>query len=446
MKSLRLTRRDWLRLSALGVLGTSMSGWMPRLAADTAHHPDRKRSCILLWMAGGASQTDTFDPKPDHPNGGPTKPLATAVPGVQIGDYLPRLARHTDKMAIVRSMSTKEGEHERATYYLRTGYAPGTPVQYPAYGSLVGKELGDDSSDLPSFVSISPYRGLAPAAFAPGFLGPRYAPLIVGDSKNVFGEPTANYEKVLKVENVKSPQDVGGDEVAARLDLLQGLERDFLSQHSANPAMSHASAYDRAVRLMNPAAAKAFNLDDEPAVLRDRYGRNVFGQGCLLARRLIERGVPFVEVSLGPIPGVPEGWDTHQRNFDQLAKLCAVLDPAWAALMEDLEQRGMLDSTLIVYMSEFGRTPKINQDKGRDHFPYAWSTVMAGGGVQGGAVIGKTTKDGNTVDDRMVTVPSFLATVTRALGLDPMKQNPSNVGRPIRIADPAGKPIEEVLA
>jgi hypothetical protein len=443
--SLRLSRRDWLRLAAAGVGAVSVSGWLDRLAADSSTHPDRKRSCILLWMSGGAAQTDTFDPKPDHPNGGPYKPQTTAVPGMQIGEHLPRLARHADRLAIVRSMTTKEGDHERATYYLRTGYLPGTPVQYPAFGSLMSKELADDASDLPGFVSISPYKGLVPAAYGPGFLGPGHAPLIVGDEAR-FGNPVANYEKSLKVQDVQTAKDLGKEEVSARLDLLQGMERQFLSQHSANSVTSHLAAYDRAVRLMSPAAAKAFNLDDELPALRDRYGRNMFGQGCLLARRLVERGVPFVEVTLGPIPGVPEGWDTHSRNFDQVAKLCAVLDPAWATLMDDLDQRGLLDSTLILYMSEFGRTPRINQEKGRDHFPNAWSTVMGGGGIQGGSIVGKTTRDGMTVDDKPVSVPTFLATVCKAMGVDPMKQNPSNVGRPIRIADPTAKPIEEVLA
>ncbi len=440
----QLSRRDWLKLSAAGVVGVSMSGWLERLAADTANHPDRKRSCILLWMNGGAAQTDTFDLKPDHPNGGPYKPLQTSVPGIHFGEHLPKLAVHADKLAVVRSMSTREGEHERATYYLRTGYLPGTPVQYPAFGSLVGKELGDDRSDLPAFVSIGPSRGLGAAAYGPGFLGPQHAPLIVSEV-NPFN-PEADYDKLPKVQDVQSARELGKDEAASRLDILRGLERDFLSQHPAGPVTSHAAAYDRAVRLMSSAASKAFDLDAESPALRDRYGRNLFGQGCLLARRLVERGVPFVEVTLKAVPGVPEGWDTHQRNFEQVAKLCAALDPAWATLMDDLDQRGLLDSTVVVWMGEFGRTPTINQQKGRDHFPHAWSTVIGGGGVQGGSVVGRTTKDGMTVDDRPVSVPSLLATVCKALGIDPMKQNPSNVGRPIRIADPAAKALEEVLA
>jgi uncharacterized protein (DUF1501 family) len=197
---------------------------------------------------------------------------------------------------------------------------------------------------------------------------------------------------------------------------------------------------------MRSAAARAFDLDEETPALRDAYGRNQFGQGCLLARRLVERGVPFVEVSLGgPMQNV-FGWDTHQQNFDNVKRLSEILDPAWGTLMEDLHLRGMLDSTLIVWMGEFGRTPRINPNKGRDHYPNAFTTVLAGGGIKGGQAVGKTSADGTTVEDRKVSVPDFLATVCQALGVDPMKQNVSNVGRPIRIVDKAAVPIEEVLA
>jgi Protein of unknown function (DUF1501) len=441
----RLSRRDWLKLSAAGVVGFSMSGWLERLAADTANDPRRRRGCILLWMNGGPSQMDTFDLKPGHANGGPYTEIDTSVPGIKIGQHLPKIAKHMDHMAIVRSMSTKEGDHVRATFYLRTGYMPGTPIQFPALGASIGKELCDESSELPSFVSIAPYRFDNSSAFGSGFLGPQYAPLVVGDA-NIQFQQNVDYNKALKVQDLLPPREVAQDEVESRINLLQGLERDFVASHGGVSSHSHQSAYERAVRLMRTQAAKAFELDEEPASLRDSYGRNLFGQGCLLARRLVERGVPFVEVTLGAIPQVPEGWDTHQRNFDQVAKLCAVLDGAWATLMDDLKQRGLLDTTLVVWMGEFGRTPKINPEKGRDHFPNAWSTVLGGGGIKGGQVVGKTTPDGMKVAERSVAVPDFLATICHALGVDPMKQNPSNVGRPIRIADPTAKPIKEVLA
>jgi uncharacterized protein (DUF1501 family) len=222
------------------------------------------------------------------------------------------------------------------------------------------------------------------------------------------------------------------------------MESDFVNRHPGVAPRSHQTAYDRAVRLMRTTAAKAFNLDEEPSAVRDAYGRSLFGQGCLLARRLVERGVPFVEVTLAGDNGA--GWDTHAQNFDVVRLLSQVLDPAWGALMNDLEVRGLLDSTLIVWMGEFGRTPKINPQQGRDHYPTAWSTVLAGGGVRGGQAVGKTSPDGMEVVERPTTVPDFLATVCLALGIDPLKQNVSNVGRPIRIADKTAAPIQEVLA
>jgi uncharacterized protein (DUF1501 family) len=211
--------------------------------------------------------------------------------------------------------------------------------------------------------------------------------------------------------------------------------------------LSHRSAYDRAVRMMRSQAAQAFDLDGEPAVLRDAYGRNAFGQGCLLARRLVEREVPFVEVALSGVDGNQSfAWDTHQQNFESVKKLSTVLDPGWATLIEDLKTRGLLDSTLIVWMGEFGRTPKINNNSGRDHFPAAWTTVLAGGGIRGGQAIGRTGADGMKVEERPVAVPDLMATICKALGIDPSKQNLSDVGRPIRIADPGGRPITEALA
>jgi len=439
-----LSRRDWLRLSTAGVLGASMSGWLETLAADTATHPQRRRSCILLWMSGGPSQMDTFDLKPGHANGGPYKEIATSVPGIKIGEHLPKVARHMKNMAVVRSMSTKEGDHQRATFFLRTGYLPQGPIQYPSIGSLISKELGSDDSALPNFVSIAPYRFLSPGAFGSGFLGPQFAPLVVGDSLGFF--QGNNYDQALKVQDLQPPSEVSRTQADARIDLMHGLANDFVSSRPGIAPLSHQAAYARAIRLMRTEAAKAFDLQEEPGTLRDAYGRNLFGQGCLLARRLVERGVPFVEVNLGNTSEVPVGWDTHQENFDNVRKLCGVLDPAWATLMSDLEQRGLLDSTLIVWMGEFGRTPKINPQKGRDHFPNAWSTVLAGGGIKGGQVVGKTSPDGMTVADRPVPVTDFLSTACRALGIDPDKQNPSNVGRPIRIVEKTAKPIKEVIA
>src|SRR5262245_9132348 len=361
-----LSRRAWLRFAAAGV---TTCGWLGRLAADAADHPQRRRSCVLLWMNGGPSTIDLFDLKPGADNGGPFKEIATGVPGIKIGEHLPKLAAHMKHLAIVRSMSTKEGDHGRATYLLRTGNLPQGGVQYPGFGSLVGKELARPDADLPDVISIAPFRQFSPAAYGPGFLGPKFAPLVVGESAN-FGGPPGDPDAVLKVQDLERPRGVGADQAEARLGLLDGLERDFGRDRPDAPPAGHRAAYDKAVRLMKAEAAKAFDLSEEPAKLRDEYGRNLFGQGCLLARRLVERGVPFVEVNftgVGQLSAAP--WDTHQNNFETVKTLCGALDPAWSSLLSDLKERGLLDTTTIVWMGELGRTPKIDpQRRGRDHF------------------------------------------------------------------------------
>jgi uncharacterized protein (DUF1501 family) len=415
-----------------------MSGWLENLAAAAADDPQRKRACILLWMSGGPTQTDTFDLKPGHANGGPFKEIETSAPGLRISEHLPKIAKFGDKMVVVRSMKTKEADHGRATFVMRTGYNQTGPIQYPTLGSLVAKELGPDDAPLPNYVAIAPFRAFNSAAFAPGFLGPQYAPLIVGDNANFGPQPNQDVATRLKVQDVDLPGGVDRAHADARIDLLQEMDRDFAARHPGITPSSHQNAYDRAIRLMRTAAAKAFNLEEEPAALRDAYGRDLFGQGCLLARRLVERGVPFVEVTLG-------GWDTHNDNFNQVKRLSGTLDAAWGTLMQDLKERGLLDTTLIVWMGEFGRTPKINGNKGRDHWASSWSTVLAGGGIKGGQAVGKTSPDGMEVTERPVGVSDLLATVCLALGIDPLKQNNSNVGRPIRIVDKSAQPITEIL-
>jgi hypothetical protein len=420
-----LSRRTWLRGSALGLAGLATSGWLGELAAHAVADPRRRRSCILLWMAGGPTQTDTFDLKPGHANGGPFREIATAATGVRISEHLPRLARHMKRLAVLRSMQTKEGDHARATAHLRTGYTPQGSIRFPSLGALVAHERARPTADLPGFVSVTPQGAFAQPSVAAGFLGPRHAPLVVGGRG-----------PELKVEDL-APW-VSAERARERLELLRDMEAPFLGSRPGAGTASHVTAYDRAVRLQRQAAARAFDLGEEPARLRDRYGRSLFGQGCLLARRLVERGVPFVEVTLG-------GWDTHDNNFEQVRSLCEVLDPAWSTLMEDLTDRGLLDDTVVVWMGEFGRTPGINPRNGRDHYPAAWSVVLGGGGIRGGQAVGKTSKDGQAVLERPVKVPDLVATICLALGLDPRKQNQSNVDRPIRLADPSAEAVKEVL-
>jgi hypothetical protein len=449
-----VSRRDCLRMAAAGVSFTSVSGWFGSLAAAAQKHPERKRSCILLWMPGGPSQLDTWDPKPGHANGGPFKAIQTSAPGVMISEHLPGLAKQMNRAAVIRSMSTKEGDHNRATSLMQTGYLPQGPIRYPCFGSLFSKELVDPHSEMPGFVSI------APATFfrtGPGFLGPQYAPMIVGGGPVAPAKPekpdadapqeTApdDFGPPLKVANLGRPAGVTSRQAEARLDILKQLDRQFASGRPAPPIASHLSAYERALQLMKAKGSEAFDLDEEPQNLRVKYGRNQFGQGCLLARRLVERGVPFVEVSLSNGANAL-GWDTHVENFKAVQSLSETLDAGFATLGADLADRGLLSSTLVVWMGEFGRTPKINANNGRDHFPLAWSTVLMGGGIRGGQAIGKTDPDGMRVAARPVAVGDFLATICASLGIDPTKQNVSNVGRPIRVIDPKASPIREALA
>jgi hypothetical protein len=320
-------------------------------------------------------------------------------------------------------------------------------------GAFLGKELDRPDAELPCYVGIAPFRQFSPEAYGPGFLGPKFAPLVVAE--NVFEQqvnnpngPQQDIGRLLKVQDLDLPTGVTPDRGYGRAGFRDELDSNFLSDHPDMPGESHRTAYHRAVTLMRSSAIKAFDLTEEKDALRDKYGRTLFGQGCLLARRLVERGVPFVEVTLSSAPGAPNvvGWDTHGNNFDSVKKLCASLDHSWAALMDDLKDRGLLDTTTIVWMGEFGRTPKINPQNGRDHWAVSWSTVLAGGGIKGGQAVGSTTPDGMEVKDRPVPVADLLSTVCTALGLDPSKQNLSNVNRPIRLVEPTAVPVKEVLS
>ncbi|MFO1020241.1 MAG: DUF1501 domain-containing protein [Planctomycetales bacterium] len=440
------SRRGFLRGGIMGSMLFSGSSWLPCLAAESTGNPNRKRACILLWMSGGPSQMDTFDLKPGHENGGPFKEIETSASGIRISEHLPKIAQLMQHVSLIRSMSTKEGDHTRAMQFLHTGYAPAGPVLYPTLGSLVCKELSSPQADLPGYVSVAPSRAISPLAHSPGFLGASYAPMIVGSGSGNVRENAdwAMLDRSLRVENLVPPPNVPADETDRRLALLQMQEEQFRKQRPDVPVLSHQSAYEKAARLMRSSAAEAFQLNKEPEALRARYGKSQFGQGCLLARRLIERGVPFVEVSLNGAGGILS-WDSHQQNFATVKTLSEILDAGWSTLLEDLQQRGLLENTLVVWMGEFGRTPKINNNTGRDHFPDAWTTALCGGGIRGGQVIGKTSPDGMKVAERSVGTSDFLATVCRAVGIDPDKENISNVGRPIPIVDRGAKPVVELF-
>jgi hypothetical protein len=416
-----LSRRDLLKLSAAGVLAGSMSGWLEVLAARAAQSGVRHKSCILLWMDGGPSHKDTFDLKPGTQQGGPFRPIATSVPGIQISEHFPRLARLMQHGAIIRSMSTGEGAHGRARYYLHTGYREGVGgLVYPSIGAIASAEIGRPDNPLPNFVAVGG------RSYGSGFLGPRHQPLNVMD-------PARGVASLRPT--------VAEGQFQNRVGLLEEMEQGFLRTHPGGVGNAHHTTYQRAVNLIRDRGTQAFDISREPASSRSAYGTGKFAEGCLLARRLVEAGVPFVEVNLG-------GWDTHQDNFNRVQRLSGQVDPAISALVTDLRQRGLLDSTLVIWMGEFGRTPRINNRgarPGRDHYPRAWSTVLLGGGIHGGQVIGRTDAEGAVVTDRLVSAIDFLATVCRALGIDHTKMNQTPIGRPIRIVDRAANPIRELV-
>jgi hypothetical protein len=440
---LRSSRRQWIQ-AGLGLLGASASGWFPLLADQLAADPKRRRHCILLWMTGGPTQTDTFDMKPGHANGGQFKEVATKVPGLRFSEHLPKLGEMADKVAIVRSLSTKEGDHGRGTYVVRTGQKPQGPIQYPTIGSSLSKALARADEAVPHYVSISPYRVFNQAAYSPGFLGPRHAALTVGatdGARPAMPQAAGGYAE-LKVDDLTPG--VERSQFAGRVELWRQFESRFVANHRGPSPAAHQTVYERALQLMDSSAAKAFDLSEEPAAVRDAYGRGRFGQGCLMARRLIESGVSFVEVSLGSLSESTFGWDTHANNFAAVRSLSGELDAGWGTLMKELAERGLLESTTILWIGEFGRTPTINMQGGRDHFPAAWTCVFAGGGIKGGQAFGKTSASGEEVVEGKVDVPDVLATLAAAVGVDPSTENISDLGRPIKIAE--GKSIQEILA
>src|SRR5262245_10033959 len=321
-----IERRDLLRHLGLGLglVGSSCASWVPALAAKLADDPRRRRHCILLWMSGGPSQTDTWDMKPGHANGGTFKEIATSVPGLRFSEHLPQLAKQANRLAVIRSLSTKEGDHARGTHLVRTGHAPRGDVAYPSICCSLAKELESASNTLPNYVSVSPQQQVNPAAFGPGFLGPRYAPAVVaGAARGPMPGTPATQDNAeasladLKLENITPPEGINALQQSRRLDLWNALEQKFLEGHSAPAFAVHRGTYKKAAEMMRPEVRAAFDLSDESDEVRRRYGPGLFGQGCLLARRLVERGVPFVEVSLGD--GL--GWDTHTENFSRVKSL-----------------------------------------------------------------------------------------------------------------------------
>ena len=378
----------------------------------------RAKHCIVLFMSGGASQLDTFDPKPGTKNGGPFAAIPTSANGIQVSEHLPNVAEQAHQLSIIRSMVSREGNHERARYLLHTGYAPGGAVRHPTLGSITSYYLEDALLDLPSCVNINS------PTYSGGFLGATHDPFVIKDP-------------MKPVEDISYPAQMDTHRFRERLKMLRTIEKDFISKRTGRSTEAHEAIYKKADELINSPKIDAFRLDEEPIAIREAYGMNKFGQGCLMARRLVEAGVKFVEVSL-------DGWDTHQNNFDRTKELLDMVDPAFAMLLKDLSERDLLEKTIVLWLGEFGRTPRINENDGRDHHTNGWSAVVAGGGTRGGQIVGGTNEDGSEVVSGAVGVPDLFASLCFALGIDGNEENYSRSGRPIRVVND-GSVIEELF-
>ena len=416
------SRRTFLGSLAAGAAGLAGMSLFETLAANAQDLRRRQMSCILLFMNGGLSQFETFDPKPGHTNGGPTTAINTAVNSIRIAEPWTNVAREMNDICLVRSMTNREGEHQRATYLMKTGYLPVGGVRFPSIGAVVANEIAPRDFDLPHFVSVGG-RGFG-GNIGSGFLGMHVSPFGVGDPNQMPA-------------NVQLPAESNTARFNRRLGLMEDLERDFAESGGQARVADHRALVNGAANMVRSPNIQAFDISRETAATRDRYGRNAFGQGCLLARRLLEAGVTFVEVGLG-------GWDSHQNNFDTCTRLSGQADAGFASLVRDLRERGRLDRTLILWMGEFGRTPRINANNGRDHYPAAFSIALAGGGVRGGRVVGATNEGGNAIANRPVTVPDLMCSICHAIGVDPRKENQTPIGRPIRIVD-GGDRVRELF-
>ena len=415
-----VARRTFLRSMAFGAAGVGVLGFKDALAVHAAELRKQGMACILLFLRGGPSQFETFDPKPDHANGGATKVIDTTLTGVKLAEPWTNLAKVMKDVTLIRSMTNKEGEHQRAVYQLHTGYAPAGGIKHPTFGAVVASELGPKEFDLPHFVSVG-NRG---ATIGSSFLGMKFAPFVVPNPSQMPA-------------NTALPGAVRAARFDRRIALLDDLEGDFAAESRRKLVEEHRAVLGNASRMVKSPALEAFDLGKEKATVRDQYGRTPFGQGCLLARRLVEAGVTFVEVD-------SNGWDTHQDNFDRVKTLSAGVDPGVGSLIADLKARGMLSRTLVVCMGEFGRTPRVNPNKGRDHWPRSFSAVLAGAGVKGGQVIGSTSADGTSIKDRPVAVADLFVSFCQALKIDPRKENLSTEGRPLKIVD-GGKVVKELF-
>ena len=401
------------------------------LQTHAAELKKNRKSAILLWMSGGPSTMDLWDLKPGAPTGGEFKPISTAG-DLQICEHLPLTAKVMDKLSIVRSMSTREADHNRGRYYMHTGYVPNPNIEHPSYGAVISHETMNQRPEL----EIPPFVSIGGGSVGPGFLGMSWSPLVVNSNGQI---------RNLEV-------DIDEGRLAQRMKALELIETSFISQNRGSAAKDHMDVLKKTVYCMTSSQMDAFKVAKEPKEVQERYGaaqgggggggmgRNSgFGRSCLMARRLVEAGVPFVEVDFG-------GWDDHRNIFQTLKNTrLPQLDQAMSALVEDLSQRGLLENTAIIWMGEFSRTPRINANSGRDHWARSWSVVVGGAGMKPGIAVGKTNADGTQVDTEPYTSQDVMATVCKALGISLETTFTSKNGRPMKIAN-GGKVIKELFA
>lgn len=415
-----ITRRQFVINSARSMLGVTVAPMLGASVATEAWAAEsspggggRAKSVIFLNMNGGMSHLDTFDLKPRNPAvQGPVKPINTTA-DFQISEYLPQLAKQAHHLAVINSMTTNQGAHEQGQYLIHRSYPPRGTITHPSMGAWVMRLAGRRNTSIPGFVAV----GGGEDSLSAGFMGSKFS-----------GVPVLDPDKGLA--DVEIPSGVSKADFDTRLSLADKMNADFHDKYNHKKVKEHQGLFDEAISLMESKDLEAFDLSKEPSGIREMYGMDRFGQGCLLARRLVEHNVRFVEVSLG-------GWDTHYDNFTAVEARCAVLDQAMGALLADLERRGLLESTLVALATEFGRSPRIVQEHqlGRDHHPRAFSCVLAGGGIRGGQKYGVSDGEGSRVKENTVTPPMFNATIAHALGLplDHMVMSPS--GRPFWVSN-----------
>lgn len=414
------SRRQFLAGAAAGTLG--MLGFKdmihPVMAAELTRQAKR---VVLVWLHGGVSQLETWDPKPGTDTGGPFLAIPTTVPGTHICELLPYTAKQMHRMALIRGINTAEDDHGKGAYIMLTGRRPEPAMEYPHLGSAMAKLLGSSDNPLPGYINISGRGSGGVNKKDAAFLGPKYGSVTLGE-----GKPPNN---LLRPDSLTEGADL------KRNQFREHADHRFMERRRTADTEAYTQSYVQAAQLME--RREVFDLSKEPLKIAERYGTHDFGRHCLLARRLLEAGVTFVKVS-------HSNYDTHHENFDFHIEQLGEFDRPFATLIDDLAERGMLETTLVIVMSEFGRTPRINRTYGRDHWSKAWSIALAGCGIKAGGLVGKTNSNGTAVTDREVNGGHLFHTYFKALGLDPKKKYYVNE-QPIPMTDPKASAIQEIL-